>query len=198
MNPSELENIWNEQKPIAPAPENVAKIAASICLADQKFRRTIWWRDLSEIGAALGVAAWVGFAGETWLRWIAVASSLFVAAVIIRSRIALRFRPEEVSMVDRLQQMIRETEQQIQLLRSVLWWYLLPIAIAMVAIVLDRSLVHGRLPQRIDPVGLTIKGVTMGLLFAGGYWLNQRAVRKHLEPRRAKLRRSLSELSQSS
>ena len=200
MNPSELENIWNEQGEIKPDQKDIAKIAAAVRSGDRKFRRTIWWRDLREIGAALILAAVFGNVGQTWFRWIAVASCLFVAGFLIRSRVGERFRADQASVADQLQQMIRGTETQIRLLRSVFWWYLLPCAIGTVAIVLDRASAHAHdhLPRRVDPFHLPIFFATMIMLAIGVYWLNQRAVRKQLEPRRASLRQMLAELRQQS
>ena len=198
MNASELENIWNEQGAIKPDPKDIAKIATAVRSGDRKFRRTIWWRDLREIGTALILAAVFGNVGQTGFRWIAVASCLFVAGFIIRSRVGEKFRAGQASVADQVQQMIRGTETQIRLLRSVVWWYLLPCAIGTVAIVLDRAYAHDRLPRRVDPFHLPIFFVTMIMLAIGVYWLNQRAVRKHLEPRRASLRQMLAELRQQS
>jgi hypothetical protein len=198
MNPSDLENIWNEQGPIKPDPKDIAKIADAVRSGDRKFRRTIWWRDLREVGAALILAAVFGNIGQTGYRWIAVASCLFVAGFIIRSRLGERFRADQASVADQVQQMIRGTETQIRLLRSVFWWYLLPCAIGTLAIVLDRASAQDHLPRRADPFHLPIFFATMIMLSIGVYWLNQRAVRKHLEPRRASLRQMLAELRQQS
>jgi hypothetical protein len=192
MNASELEQIWKTQPSFEPSGEKIARVAAAVGEIDRKFRRKIWARDLREIGAALSVAAVFGLLGQTWLRWISVASSVFVAAVIVRSRIVLTAPGETPSVVERLQQMVRETEVQIQLLHSVLWWYLLPCAVAILAFVLDRF------PWKSNSSFLLIFGTTMGALSIAVYWWNQRAVRTVLEPRRENLRKALAELSQSS
>jgi drug/metabolite transporter (DMT)-like permease len=192
MNASELEQIWNRQQSIKLSQEDIAQFAASVREVDQKFRRRIWWRDLREIGAALSVAAVFGLVGQSWLRWISVASSVFVAAFIIRSRIILRPARETPNVIAQLHQMIRETEMQTKLLRSVLWWYLLPCVVAISAFVLDR------LPWKSNSRFLLIFGGTMGALSIMVYWWNQRAVRKVLEPRCKNLRHALGELSQPS
>ena len=192
MNASELEHLWQRQQPIELSPENIAQIAATVDTVDRKFRRKIWRRDLLEIGAALVVAAFFGLVGQTWLRWLAVACVLFVAAWFIRSRIIARRAREIPSVVERLQQMIRETEMQIHLLRSILWWYFLPCAVAVFALVLDSR------PQNLGSSQLLIYGGATGALYIVGYWLNQRAVRKKLVPRRENLRHALAELSQPS
>lgn len=192
MNASELEHLWQRQQPIELSPENIVQIAATVDAVDRKFRRTIWWRDLREIGAVLILTVWFGLSGQTWLRWLAIASVLFVGAWIIRSRIVVRPDREMPSVIERLQQMIRETETQIHLLRSVLWWYLLPCAVAVFFMVLDDP------PRNFSLPSLLIFGSVGAAMYVAIYWLNQRAVRKVLEPRRENLRHALAELSQQS
>jgi hypothetical protein len=192
MNASELEHIWQRQQGIEPSPENIAQIASSVSALDRKFRRQIWWRDLREIAAVLILAVWFGLSGQTWLRWLAVASVLFVAAWIIKSRIAVRSDREMPSVIERLQQMIRETEMQIHLLRSVLWWYLLPCAVALFVMMLDSPPRNFSSSQRLISVSPLI------LLFLAVYWLNHWAVRKKLMPQRAHLQHALAELSEQS
>jgi len=192
MNASELQHLWQRQQPIELSPENIAQITATVDTVDRKFRRKIWWRDLREIAAVLILAVWFGLSGQTWLRWLAVASVLFVGAWIIRSRIVVRPDREMPSVIERLQQMIRETETQIHLVRSLLWWYLLPCAVALFIMVLDSP------PRHLSSSQLLIFLSPMILLFLVIYWLNQSAVRKKLVPRRENLRHALAELSQQS
>jgi hypothetical protein len=192
MNASELEHLWQKQQPFEPSPENIAQIAATVDTLDRKFQRKIWWRDLREIAAAIIVATFFGLVGHTWLRWIAVASVLFVAAWIFRSRILVRPGRKIPNVIERLHQMIYETEMQIGMQRSVLWWYLLPCTVAIFAIVLDSS------PRNFNSPFLWIFGSVTGAMYVGLYWLNQRVVRKKLLPRRENLRHAIAELSRSS
>jgi Flp pilus assembly protein TadB len=192
MNASELEEIWKRQKAAALSPENIAEIAATLQAIDRKFKRKIWWRDLRDIGAALAVAVVFGAVGLTWVRWIAVASCVFVATYILTSRRAVRSVPESSGLAKRLHQMIRETETQIGLLRSVFWWYLLPCAAGTVAFVLDRS------PRSVSAARLIPFFAAMAIFYIAAYWLNRRVVRKTLEPRRANLQHALAEILQQS
>ena len=192
MNASELEHLWRRQQPIELSPEKIAQIAATVDRVDRKFRRKIWWRDLREIAAVLILAVWFGLSGQTWLRWLAVASVLFVGAWIIRSRIVVRPDREMSSVIERLEQMIRETEMQIHLLRSLLWWYFLPCAVALFFMVLDSP------PRNVSSSQLLVRIIPLILLSLAVYWLNQWAARKKLEPRRENLRHALAELSQQS
>ena len=192
MNASELEHLWRKQRPFEPSAENIARIAATVEALDRKFQRKIWWRDLREIAAAITVATFIGLGGHSWLRWIAVGSVLFVAAWIFRSRMGVRPGRKTPNVIERLEQMIRETEMQIGLLRSVLWWYLLPCAVAMVAFVLDSP------PRKFNSPSFLIFCGAAGLLYVFVYWLNQRTVREKLVARRENLRHALAELSRSS
>lgn len=195
MNASELEHLWKRQQPIELSPENIVQITATVDTVDRKFRRKVLWRDLLEIGTALVVATFFGLVGQTWLRWLAVASILFVVVWFIRSRIIVRRAREIPSVIERLQQMIRETEMQIELLRSILWWYLLPCAVAIFAMVRD-SIVRDS--WNFNLRSLLIFGSVTAAMYVAIYWLNQRAVRKKLVPRRENLRHALAELSQPS
>lgn len=194
MNASELEHLWRSQQPIELSPEKIARIAATVDKVDRKFRRQIWWRDFLEIGVALTLATQIALMGQTWVRWVAVACALFVAGWIIRSRMIVRQAGENPSVSGRLQQMIRETDIQIGLLRSILWWYLLPCAVGIFAIGVDAQKSS---PRNFDQSYLS--KVLVGVaLFAFVYWMNQRAARQKLMPRRENLRRALADLSQQS
>lgn len=192
MKASELEHLWQRQQPIELSPENIAQIAATVDKVDRKFRRRIWWRDFLEISAALVAATFFAVMGQTWLRWLVVASILFVVPWFIRSRVLARRAGEIPSVIQRLQQMIRETETQIRLLRSVFWWYLLPCVVAMLAIILDSP------PRNFYLPSLLIAGTVAAALLVAVYWYNQWGVRRVLEPRRENLRKALTELSEQS
>ena len=193
MKASELESVWQKQQPIELTPEKIARITGTVNTLDQRFRREILWRDLLEIGAAFVVAAFFGLVGQTWFRWLAVASCLFVVAWIIGSRIMVR-RPREMpSVTGRLHQMIREAEMQIRLTRSVLWWYLLPCAVAIFAMVLDKEKSS---PRNFD-LSFHLVFLSVGAaVYAAIYWWNQWTVREKLVPRRDRLRHALAELSE--
>ena len=195
MNASELQQLWQKQQPIELTREKIARITATVNTLDRRFRREILWQDLRESGAAFVAAAFFGLVGQAWLRWLAVTSCLFVVAWIIGSRIMVR-RPREIpSVTGRLHQMIREMEMQIRLTRSVLWWYLLPCAVAIVAMMLDKEKSS---PRNFD-LSFHLTFLSVGAaLYAAIYWVNRRAVRQKLVPRRDKLRHALAELSERS
>lgn len=189
MNTSELQMIWQKQALQAPDVAKIALIVDTIGADDRKFRRLIWWRDFRELGAALALAGFVAFSGRTEMRWIAVASLLFIGAYIVRSRMGKKIEP--ANLAEKLQQMSNQVQTQISLLRSIAWWYLLPCAIAFAAIVVE---------QTRFPINWTRLCVTVGFglsVSVAIYWLNQWTVRKTLEPRRHNLECLLAELTAS-
>jgi hypothetical protein len=191
MDISELQMIWQKQALQAPDVVRIALIVDTIGADDRKFRRMIWWRDFREIGVALALAVLLALSGRTGIRWIAVASVLFVAAYLLRSRLRKVKEAEPASLGEKLQQMIGEVKSQIRLLRSIVWWYLLPCAIAFAAVSVERL----RFPMSWSRLCVTIGvGLSLGIAI---YWLNQRTVRKTLEPRRRNLQRLLDELAAS-
>ena len=89
---------------------------------------------------------------------------------------------------------LAQVEHQIWLLRNVFWWYLLPLALSMLAF-------FGQVAWQ-DAVGRLVDGSRRiaewspwsCIVFAGVYWLNQNAVRSELEPRRQELEALLTSL----
>jgi CubicO group peptidase (beta-lactamase class C family) len=81
-------------------------------------------------------------------------------------------------MLETLRCELRKVQVQIDLLRSILWWYLLPLGVGVV--VYNRG-IAGSLWAWISYVAFVIA------LFVFIYWLNQRAVRKTLLPLKSEI-----------
>jgi hypothetical protein len=73
-------------------------------------------------------------------------------------------------------------DEQIRVLDTVLWWYIAPLAVGILLVV------GGDAGLSWFTLGYGAVVVALG---AGAYYLNQREVRTHLRPRRAKLTRML-------
>ena len=92
-----------------------------------------------------------------------------------------------------VQHSLTKVDHQIRLLRSVLWWYLLPLALPILAYcvqVMWRERLGGWLTVLVGSVVLAF----VLLVFAGVYWLNRYAVGAELEPRRRELETLLTSL----
>lgn len=186
MEPSDAEKAWRSQELPAPNEAYISMIAGLLREEDRSFRHMLWWRDFREIGVAIALALFFAYTGRSWIRWLSVGSLLFVAAYILRARLPASKEPSHLA--EKLQQMIREVNRQISLLRSVLWWYLLPCAVAVAAIAAERLALPLNWPR------ISIMGGVGLLLYGAIYWVNQFTVRKTLKPRREQLERLLDEL----
>jgi len=97
---------------------------------------------------------------------------------------------------------LNQVNHQIWLLKNVLWWYLLPpgvgIGIFVICCALDtiRNAVGNAVGKELVAIlgFLFAYSVFCVLLFWGIYWLNQRCVRKELQPRRQELETLLNNL----
>jgi hypothetical protein len=104
-------------------------------------------------------------------------------------------RPPEPGepLSQRVECSLAQVEHQIWLLRNILWWYLLPLALSIMAFFcqvawLTRS---GGWWAALAFAGVT---VVAAMVLGGVYWLNQKAVRSELEPRRKELEALLATL----
>ncbi|MCA9054182.1 MAG: hypothetical protein KDA75_10120 [Planctomycetaceae bacterium] len=160
-----------------------------------EFRRTIFLRDCTEIGvAALLLPYWL-YAGIThslpWTWFLGVPALLWMAGFMLVYRLRHRQQPGDSHEPLRasVRRSLTEVEDQIWLLKNVLWWYLLPPGVAILAFFWHVSWKMAEETQRLW-AGLTSAAIlSMFLVTVYGwvYSMNQRAVRAQLEPRRREL-----------
>ena len=203
----DLQTLWQTAADPAPAvdPDRIAALRAEAA----RFDRTIRWRDWRETAAAVIVAAafggmWpdappVGRIGVV----LAVVGALFVIAWMWRAQ-RLHPRPApDLPPAAALRAALARVNVQIGLLRSVMWWYLLPLAVGPLVLTYA-GFVEMQRQMRTPDTALEIVFVgslyLAPLLIVGGvfgfiYWLNQRAVRRELLPLRDRLTRLLHDLS---
>ena len=88
---------------------------------------------------------------------------------------------------------LTQVEHQIWLLRNVFWWYLLPFTIAILAFFAQVAWLNH---SGFWPIALALVPFVLFLFVLYGfvYYLNQRAVRRELEPRRQELLTLLASL----
>ncbi len=175
-------------------PANIERVTALIERLAKDFERKIWYRDLTEtIG---GVIAIVVFGYMATVMSSAIARLGCVINVIAFSYILVRLwragrvghgaaRP--LTLTDGLKVERARIIRQIDLLKSIVWWYLSPAFIGCNLIFLGFSL--SVLTPMDYPVGMLVSwalsfGYVIGTIILGRYYwsLNQRAVRDELEP----------------
>jgi MFS family permease len=165
----------------------------------QSFNTIIFFRDVREVGVAVVlIPIWIVM-GITlalpWTWYLAIPGILFVAGFMIVDR--WRRKPAtssaDESLIATTERSLDEVNHQIWLLRNVLWWYLLPLSLPCVPFLIHVVVKapHGRWNAAVVAVQTAILFVIVGAFV---YWLNQRAVRKDLEPRRRELQELLASL----
>ena len=195
----DLQTLWRTADDPAPPvdPERIDALRSEA----SRFDRAIWWRDWRETAAAVIVAAAFG---RMWPYSppaarvgivLAVLGAVFVIGWLWRAQ-RLRPRPApDLPPADALRAALARVDIQIGLLRSVAWWYLLPLAVGPLV------LVYAGYAEMLQDMPVLDTALKVGfmvflwiapLLLLGGvfgfvYWLNQRAVRKDLLPLRDRL-----------
>jgi hypothetical protein len=197
MTPEEMKQVWQSQ-----ATEQVA-IPAELLLKQvwrnqRSFSACIFWRDVREIGVAvILIPIWIALgvgAKLPWTWYLAIPGILFVAIFMVVDRWRHKAASDAGdSLIQTVKVSLAEVEHQIWLLRNVLWWYILPLSVVCVPF-----LIQVAWNTRHKGWNGVIVAVQTAILFlivdVFVYWLNQRAVRKDLEPRRRELEELLASL----
>ena len=193
MTNDEIKGLWESQPTGAPtvSPEAIWRVAQ----ASERFERTIFWRDTREWIATALVAGFFGFLAFSQgpVRWLLLGAALMALFPMTYATIVRRQHPVPPSnrhLIAHLRGAIASVGQQIGLLSSVVWWYLLPLAGSLLLVAVDRW--DG---QRLQLGGRMVFswGFT-ALIFVGVWWLNRRCVRQDLAPRLHELELMLEEL----
>jgi hypothetical protein len=171
--PRDPRELWQGQPTAAPPPslEEVRRRALA-------FERTIHRRNLREYVAAVLVVLFFGWhaatGDEVSLRLgstLVVAGTLFVVAHLWRKG-SPAAPPAAAALTPCLDFRRAELERQRDLLRSVWWWYLLPLVPGLVVLLGGHVLEH---PESGRVVGLF--AAFCALLFLAVGWLNHYAAR---------------------
>jgi len=163
------------------------------------FTAAILWRDAREIGVCfLLVPVWLYLGMRFSLPWswfLMVPALLGVGLFMLIDHARHRRPPNRAEPLHAcVEGSLAAVEHQIWLLRNVLWWYLLPPTAATLVFV-GQIAWQTRLGGWLAILSSLISLSICVTIFAGVYWLNQKAVRAELEPRRQELRQLLNSLS---
>lgn len=192
MTLDEYRETWQRQGTVAGERADEEELLARVKRRAEAFDRKIFWRDVREIGAAVLVAGLFGWWAVDADAVLVRAGALVVVAgavlVVWRIRRARSDGSAEVAarpVADRLRAEIRRVDAQIELLETVLWWYVAPPAAGLALMIVGG-----------DAAGWStlLQLAVVGVLGAGVWWLNRRAVRRGLRPRRRELVELLREV----
>src|SRR5258707_1498492 len=199
MNFEDFQKAWQSQDINAKVTINADVLLKEVRRNERQFRATIFCRDVREVGVcALMMVFFLvwGIRRQWWSLYLLSFCCFFVGAFFLVDRVIQR-RKQPVTN-DPLQACIGKSLHQfihqIWLLKNVFWWYLLPILIGLGAFSAQMLW-----DQREVGLASTIKfgGIfilTYGFTYGFVYWINQRAVRVQLTPRRQALESLLASL----
>ena len=180
MNDHELKQLW-QQQPLRDPAISPAQVMSAMQKQTTQLRRTLLARDVRELAACVVVG--VIFAAYFFIyrapiarlgALITVAGSIFIAWKILHARRRTPAAKPDATLVESLRAELHSVRTQSQLLRSVLWWYLLPLAVGTLVFVWGL-----RLNNFVFNVVFTLVTLALDVLI---YRLNQRAVSEQLLP----------------
>jgi magnesium-transporting ATPase (P-type) len=199
MNPDEFEQAWKTQTSQARLTIEPELLLEEVRRNERCFAATIFWRDVREVGACLLVVAFWIYLGvkqsSPWTWYLTVPALLWIAGFMLADRMRHKRQPPEPDepLRQRVETSLAQVEHQIWLLRNVFWWYLLPIALSLLAF-FGQSAWQERAGGWWTALAVSMV-VAIGVIVLGGvYWLNQYAIRSELEPRRRELETLLTSL----
>jgi len=187
MNDDEIREAWHSQVPPGRVVIDVDLVLNEVKRNQRQFTTMLFWRDVREVGVALVlVPVWIVL-GVTfrlpWTWYLTVPALVWYAGYMLVDRMHSPRKPPEQgeSLRDCVDVSLAQVEQQIRLLASVHWWALLPMTVGMLPFV-------GQVAwqSRSIAAAVGVGGVVLAAM-AYVYWVNQRAIRVALEPRRQEL-----------
>jgi hypothetical protein len=199
MDPDILKKAWNTQSSQSRLTVDVDQLLRDLQRQEQCFTAKIFWRDSREVGVALlMVPLWCYLGVKLSLHWtwyLMVPAMLWIALYMLVDRMRQKRQLPEPgdSLRCHAESLLAQVEHQVSLLRSVLWWYLLPLGLSALPF-FSQIAWQERSAGWPTALGASLTVAVMVLAFAFIYWLNQCSVRTELEPRRRELQTLLMSL----
>ena len=194
----ELKETWQSQQGALMLTIDSNMLLNEVKRSKEYFESAIFWRDVREAGlcAVLSIFfLYVGIRLALWPLFLLAALTLGVGLFLVVDRALQKRKAPKFtgSLAGCIESALAQVNHQIRLLKSVLWWYLLPPGIGMTISYIHLAYVLRRAPTwcLLMPVASFI---VMTIVLWGVYRLNQCAVRKELLPRRAELEQLLNAL----
>ena len=194
MAPDEYQKAWQEDSTQTRVTIDANLLQKEVQRSQRNFRVVIFWRDFHEVVIALLMLPYWIYSGVTkslpWTWYLTVPALVFVAGFILVDRKRHPKKPSDASepLLESVKESLTQMEHQIWLLRNVFWWYLLPFAISILAFFSHCAWLSARdgnwLPALVSFMG---RFAILLVVYFIVYFINQRAVRVDLQPRRQEL-----------
>src|SRR5262245_24104908 len=134
MNFEDFQKSWQSQDGGKKVSINADVLLSEVRRNQEQFRQTILWRYVREVGIAmLLVPVFIYFGLKvSWTLHLAAFGCFVVGAFIVFDRRRqCRKTLEQGSLKESAATSLEEVNHQIWLLKNILWWYLLPLAVPM-------------------------------------------------------------------
>jgi predicted Na+-dependent transporter len=172
----------------------------------EAFESCVFWRDFREVAVAIILVVVFLYTAVKSKDNLWVAGSLVIVAImclyvaaffLIDRHLQRKKKPRHTDpLLGCIESSLLQVNHQIWLLKNVFWWYLLPpgAGIFLFFIVVTWNVYKVLHSSHVLLMfGANLLFVT--IVFWGGYWLNQYAVHKTLNPRRQELETMLKNLA---
>ncbi len=192
MEPDKYQQAWQTQASRTRVKVDADLLRKEVQHSRQTFRATILRRDVREVGVAIVMLPYWIYTGVTrslpWTWYLAVPAFIWVAGFLVVDRMRHKQEPGESGepLLASVTESLSQVEHQIWLLRNVFWWYLLPFTIPILAFFADVAW-RNSTGWLNGALAFGLPSLFVAALYSFIYYLNQRAVRKQLEPRRQEL-----------
>jgi hypothetical protein len=205
MEPDKYQQAWQKHSTQTRVTIDADSLLKEVQRHEQEFRATIFWRDFREVGiAVLMIPLWFFLGAKLSLPWtwyLTVPALVWVIGFFLVDRMRHKQKLSEPgeTLLESVTGSLTQVEHQIWLLRNIFWWYLLPFTIAILAFFAHvtgfASLSSkGWLDALSQASVFVFLSVFLFAVYGFVYYLNQIAVRTHLEPRRQELLALLASL----
>lgn len=201
----DLQKNWQQQQSGFQLSIDSGLLLKEVQRNKKSFDSAIFWRDVREIGVSIPLFMlflYWGLKDNELAMFLIALGVLFIAVFMTVDRITQKRKQprRNETLVGCLESSLAGVEHQIWLLKNVLWWYLLPpgIGIAALSLGLVVSTIRDFGSDLISIIICTIIIAFFILVFVGVYWLNQRALRKDLQPRKEELNELVASLKNES
>ncbi len=191
----ELQKTWQSQSNFK------LKIDSDMLLREVKrnkrnFESAIFWRDVREVSVAVMLFfyfLYFGIKHSLWPLSLLALLCLWISVFMVADR-AVQKRKQPClsdSLFNCVKSSLAQINHQVWLLKNVLWWYLSPLGIGLLIWFSYCGLMVIMSESEEPSLGYLLFILTCIIgticLYWGIYWLNQRAVRKELLPRKEEL-----------
>lgn len=206
IEPDNFQQAWRAQSSQTRVTIDPELLRSAVQQKQRSFRATVLFRDALEVGVAALLLPYWFYAGIKhslpWTWWLTVPALIFVAGFLLIDRRRHSQKPTDPDqpLVKIVQESLKQVDHQIWLLRNIVWWYLLPFIIPILAFFgqvtwSTWSPSEGWLSSLLSLCLFLFFSVFLIAIYGFVYWLNKNAVRTQLQPRRTELSQLLTSLT---